>query len=144
MADRRVDSLSGGERQRAWIAMALAQETDLLLLDEPTNHLDLRFQVETLSLVRQLNREHGLTVGWVLHDLNQAAAYSDRVVLMDDGDVARRGRPEEAMDAEVLEDVFEIPVTVTEHPATGTPFVVPLDPAGPSEMQMPPTKPPRQ
>jgi iron complex transport system ATP-binding protein len=128
LADREVDSLSGGERQRAWIAMALAQETDILLLDEPTNHLDLRFQVETLSLVRSLNRDHGLTVGWVLHDLNQAAAYSDRMVLMHDGEVARRGTPEQTMTPDVLEEVFGLPVTVTRHPTADTPFVIPLDP----------------
>lgn len=136
LAQRAVDSLSGGERQRAWIAMALAQDTDILLLDEPTNHLDLRFQVETLSLVRSLNREHGLTVGWVLHDLNQAAAYSDRMLLMDDGEIAERGTPEQTMDPDVLADVFDIPVTVTRHPTTDTPFVIPLDPARGEEVEV--------
>ncbi len=135
--DRSVDSLSGGERQRAWIAMALAQETDILLLDEPTNNLDLRFQMETLSLVRTLNRKHGLTVAWVLHDLNQAAAYSDRMILMHDGDIVRRGTPEATLDPDILEDVFGIPVTVTRHPATDTPFVVPLNPTGHEAPEVP-------
>jgi iron complex transport system ATP-binding protein len=128
MADRHVDSLSGGERQRAWIAMALAQDTAVLLLDEPTNHLDVRYQVETLSLVRELNREHGITVGWVLHDLNQAAAYSDRLALMQDGSIAAQGPADETLQADTLEAVFGIPMTVTEHPTAGTPFVIPLDP----------------
>lgn len=129
MADRHVDSLSGGERQRAWIAMALAQDTEILLLDEPTTHLDIRYQVEVLSLVHQLNRREEITVGWVLHDLNQAAAYSDRLVLMRDGEVAARGPPDETLTPDTLERVFGVPITVTEHPAHGTPFVIPLDPA---------------
>ncbi len=126
--DRDVASLSGGERQRAWIAMALAQDTDILLLDEPTTFLDIRYQVEVLGLVRSLNRRHGLTVGWVLHDLNQAAAYSDRMALMADGRIAAQGTPEQALTADTLEEVFGVPITITEHPAAGTPFVIPLDP----------------
>ena len=88
MADRPVDELSGGELQRVWLATCLAQDTGVLLLDEPTTFLDLRYQVEILDLVRDLADEHGVAVGVVLHDLNQAAAVADRVVLLD----ARPGR----------------------------------------------------
>ena len=77
-----MDTLSGGERQRAWIAMSLAQKTDFLLLDEPTTFLDIHYQIEVLALVRELNQTHGITVGWVLHDLNQAAAYSDQIIML--------------------------------------------------------------
>lgn len=128
-ADRAVDSLSGGERQRAWLAMALAQGTDLLLLDEPTTFLDVRYQVEILSLVRSLNRDHGLTVGWVLHDLNQAAAHSDRIAVLDDGAITAFGTPEETLEPDLLEEVFEIPMTVTTHPTADAPYVIPVSPA---------------
>ena len=85
LRDRAIDELSGGQRQRAWIAMTLAQDTDLVLLDEPTTFLDLAHQVEVLDLVTRLNRERGRTVAMVLHDLNLAARYSDLVVVMKDG-----------------------------------------------------------
>lgn len=92
LADRSVDALSGGQRQRVWIAMALAQETDLLLLDEPTTYLDISHQVEVLDLVRRLNRLRGRTVVLVLHDLNQAARYADHLVAMKGAGWSRRGR----------------------------------------------------
>ncbi|NSC22394.1 ABC transporter ATP-binding protein [Streptomyces albus subsp. chlorinus] len=125
LADRPVDALSGGQRQRVWIAMALAQETDLLLLDEPTTYLDIAHQVEVLDLVRQLNREKGRTVVMVLHDLNQATRYADHLVAMKNGRVAARGRPEEIVDAALVREVFGLEAVVVPCPVTGDPLVVP-------------------
>lgn len=119
--DRPVDSLSGGERQRAWIAMALAQQTDVLLLDEPTTFLDIRYQIDTLSLVRDLNETQQITVGWVLHDLNQAAAYSDHIVMLQQGRIAYEGAPAEVMTAQSIRDVFNVDVNVIADPVSGCP-----------------------
>ncbi len=119
--DRPVDTLSGGERQRAWIAMALAQQTDILLLDEPTTFLDIRYQIDILSLVRTLNREQGITVGWVLHDLNQAAAYSDHIFMLRSGRMHIQGSPNEVMTSETIRDVFGIDVNVIPDPVSGCP-----------------------
>jgi iron complex transport system ATP-binding protein len=112
MADRLVDQLSGGELQRVWFATCLAQQTELLLLDEPTNHLDLRYQVETLDLVRSLADDHGIAVGVVLHDLDHAAAVADRVALMHDGRVRACGAPSSVLTGDALTDVYGIPVEV--------------------------------
>ena len=106
LRDRAIDELSGGQRQRAWIAMTLAQDTDLVLLDEPTTFLDLAHQVEVLDLVCRLNRERGRTVAMVLHDLNLAARYSDLVVVMKDGVVVTQGSPREVFTVDLLDDVF--------------------------------------
>lgn len=125
--DRLVDTLSGGERQRAWIAMALAQRTGILLLDEPTTYLDVRHQLEVLALARRLNREHGLTVVWVLHDLNQAAAYSDHIVLVHDGRIAGEGAPEDVLTPDTIRRVFGVDMMVMPHPRTGFPICLPLD-----------------
>lgn len=130
LAERVVDTLSGGERQRAWIAMALAQQTQILLLDEPTTFLDIRHQLEILSLVRELNRTHGLTVGWVLHDLNQAAAYSDRLILLSQGQVVTSGTPQEVMTAHTIRRVFGVEMTVIPHPVTGSPTCLPFELTG--------------
>jgi iron complex transport system ATP-binding protein len=123
--EREVDTLSGGERQRAWIAMALAQKTDVLLLDEPTTYLDIHYQIDVLALVRDLNLEHGITVGWVLHDLNQAAAYSDRMVMLRDGAVVREGPPAEVMTPDAIRDVFGIECCVIQHPLGQVPVCLP-------------------
>lgn len=109
-ANRTVADLSGGERQRAWIAMALAQGGDVLLLDEPTTYLDVRHQLEVLHLVRALNRRHGLTVVWVLHDLNQASHFSDHMVLMAEGKVVAAGAPAEVATPALLQQVFGVPM----------------------------------
>ena len=85
LADRCVDELSGGQRQRVWIALALAQQTDILLLDEPTTYLDIRYQLQILKLIRQLNREYGITIVMVLHDINQSLYYSDEIVALKAG-----------------------------------------------------------
>ena len=125
LADRAVDELSGGQRQRVWLAMALAQQTEVLLLDEPTTFLDITHQLDMLDLFRAINREHGTTVVAVLHDLNQAARYADRIVAMRDGEIARTGRPHEVLTPEVMQRVFDLDCTVIADPETGTPMVVP-------------------
>lgn len=121
-AARAVDTLSGGERQRAWVAMALAQQSNILLLDEPTTYLDIRHQLDVLNLVRVLNREHGLTVGMVLHDLNQAATYCDTLIALRDGQIYAQGAPADVLTPDVLRAVFEVEVTVIKHPYFGTPI----------------------
>jgi iron complex transport system ATP-binding protein len=126
LADRCVDELSGGQRQRAWLSMALAQETDLLLLDEPTTYLDLAHQVDVLELVRRLHVERGCTVVMVLHDLNLAARYADRLVAMSAGRVAAEGAPADVVTEELLEQVFSLRARVVPDPVTGTPMVVPV------------------
>ncbi|MFE7316184.1 ABC transporter ATP-binding protein [Streptomyces sp. NPDC057555] len=125
LADRPVDELSGGQRQRVWIAMALAQETELLLLDEPTTYLDIAHQVEVLDLVRQLNDERGRTVVAVLHDLNQAARYADHLVAMKAGRVVAQGRPAEIVTEDLVDEVFGLASVVVPDPVTGSPLVVP-------------------
>ena len=119
MADRPVDQLSGGELQRVWLASCLAQNTGALLLDEPTNHLDLRYQVETLDLVRDLADQHGTAVGVVLHDLNQTAAVADRVVLLHHGRVRIAGNPADVLTAEHLSGVYGLPIDTALDPDTG-------------------------
>ena len=112
MAERPVDELSGGELQRVWLATCLAQDTGVVLLDEPTTFLDLRYQVEILDLVRDLADEHGVAVGVVLHDLDQAAAVADTVVLLHHGRVRATGRPAEVFTAGLLTDVYDLPIEV--------------------------------
>ncbi|MFP8943936.1 ABC transporter ATP-binding protein [Streptomyces fenghuangensis] len=129
LADRAVDELSGGQRQRVWIAMALAQETELLLLDEPTTYLDIAHQVEVLDLVRRLNRERGRTVVMVLHDLNQAARYADHLVAMRGGRIVAQGPPDRAVTAGLVREVFGLEAVVVPDPVTGGPLVVPGAPA---------------
>lgn len=113
MAERAVDELSGGELQRVWLAMCLAQDTAVLLLDEPTTYLDLRYQVEILDLVRDLADEHGVAVGVVLHDLDQAAAVADHVVLLRDGRVVASGTPVQVFDAALLSETYGLPIRVS-------------------------------
>jgi iron complex transport system ATP-binding protein len=124
--ERTLDQLSGGQRQRAWIAMALAQGTDLLLLDEPTTFLDLATQVDVLDLVERLNREAGRTVVMVLHDLNLAARYSGRLIAMRAGRVIADGTPSEVLTATMLQEVFGLEAQVITDPIAGTPLVVPI------------------
>lgn len=122
---RPLRELSGGQRQRVWVAMALAQETDLLLLDEPTTFLDISHQVELLRLLRDLNRRTGRTVVTVLHDLNLACRYSDHVVVMGGGRILAQGPPAEAITADLVEKAFGLPCVVVPDPVAGTPMVVP-------------------
>lgn len=129
-AERALDSLSGGERQRAWIALALAQQTDTLLLDEPTSYLDLAHQLEILDLIAGLVHERGKTVVAVLHDINQAARYAGRMVLLKQGRVVSTGRPAEVVTAAAIADVFGVATTIISDPVAGTPMCIPLRPAG--------------
>lgn len=119
-----VDALSGGERQRAWIALTLAQQTDFLVLDEPTTYLDIGHQLEVLELIQNLNREKAMTVVMVLHDLNQAAQFSDHLVVLQKGKIVTAGAPWDVVTSEMLHDVFGIEATVIEDPRHGTPFII--------------------
>ena len=126
LADRAVDELSGGQRQRVWIAMALAQGTDLLLLDEPTTYLDVAHQVEMLDLLAELNARRGTTIVMVLHDLNLSARYADHLVALHAGEVAAEGTPREVVTEEVVRTVFGLDNRVVEDPVSHTPLVVPV------------------
>ena len=126
LADRTLDALSGGQRQRVWIALTLAQGTDLILLDEPTTYLDLAHSIDVLDLVRRLRDEHGKTVVMVLHDLNLAARYSDSLVVMKNGAIVTVGTPSEVIDAEMLDDAFGLRAHVMTDPIAGGPLIVPL------------------
>jgi len=126
LADRAVDELSGGQRQRVWIAMALAQETDLLLLDEPTTFLDVAHQLEVLDVVSELNRSRGITVVIVLHDLNLAARYADYLVALRHGKIYAAGHPNEVVTEKTVKDVFGMPSRVIPDPVGGTPLVLPI------------------
>lgn len=116
-----VDSLSGGQRQRVWIAMALAQQTDLILLDEPTTYLDLSYQLEILELLYRLNREQHCTVVMVLHDLNLAARFADYMIALRDGSIICHGAPADVMTADVLRKTFHIEAIIVQEPNTGRP-----------------------
>jgi iron complex transport system ATP-binding protein len=126
LADRAVDELSGGQRQRVWIAMALAQETDILLLDEPTTFLDVAHQVEVLDLITDLSLERGTTIVMVLHDLNLAARYAHELVAIRDGRVHAAGAPDQILTSELVQEVFGLRSLVTDDPATGKPMVTPM------------------
>ncbi|WP_226341094.1 ABC transporter ATP-binding protein [Gemmobacter serpentinus] len=126
MAERPISELSGGQRQRAWIALALAQETEILLLDEPTTWLDLPHQIEVLRLFQRLNRERGLTVISVLHDLNLAARHSDHLVLLGRDGLVAEGAPEAVLTPLHLARAFGLEARVMPDPVTATPMVVPL------------------
>ena len=125
LIDRPVGELSGGEQQRVLVARALAQDTPILLLDEPTTHLDIRYQTNLLNLVRELTFDRQLTVLMVLHDLNQAGLYADRVALLEKGQVFVIGEPQHVLTVENLEQVYKIHVSVIVHPEFGTPLVIP-------------------
>ncbi|MFT4082263.1 MAG: ABC transporter ATP-binding protein [Nocardioides sp.] len=126
LRDRPIDALSGGQRQRAWIAMTLAQDTELVLLDEPTTYLDLAHQVEVLDLISRLNAERGRTVVMVLHDLNLAARYSDHMVVMKEGVVVTEGAPAEVLTSTMLAEVFGLHADILADPRTGLPVIVPI------------------
>jgi iron complex transport system ATP-binding protein len=126
LAGRAVDELSGGQRQRVWIAMALAQETELLLLDEPTTFLDINHQVEVLDLLTDLVQQRGRTVVAVLHDLNLACRYADHIVAMCEGRVVAAGAPADVVTAELVKTVFGMDAEVAPDPVSHTPMIVPV------------------
>ncbi|MEU6393564.1 ABC transporter ATP-binding protein [Streptomyces sp. NPDC046939] len=126
LAERSLDELSGGQRQRVWIAMALAQETDVLLLDEPTTYLDISHQLDVLDLLTDLNRERGVTLVVVLHDLNLACRYADHLVAMKDGRIVAEGAPSDIVTESLVEEVFGLRSAVVPDPASGTPLIVPM------------------
>jgi iron complex transport system ATP-binding protein len=124
---REVDTLSGGQRQRVWIAMALAQQTDLILLDEPTTYLDLSHQLEVLNLLYNLNKEQGCTIAMVLHDLNLAARFSDYMIAIRGGDIISHGTPTDVMTKDVLKKTFNIDAEISHDPRTGRPICITYD-----------------
>lgn len=128
LCDRPLSSLSGGERQRAWIAMCIAQEPEIFILDEPTTYLDIGYRMEVLELIRRLNRERGVTVLMVLHDLNLAARYSDTLCVIKERALYSVGAPDEVLTAEMLRSVFGIDARILYDKENGCPFFIPLDP----------------
>ncbi|MDD4780663.1 MAG: ABC transporter ATP-binding protein [Tissierellia bacterium] len=125
MKDRCVVTLSGGERQRAWIAMSLAQKPKILLLDEPTTFLDICYQFEVLELVKELNKTLGITVVMVLHDLNQAARYSDKMLVINNGDLWEYGEPCEIVSENLLKNIFKIDADIYEDKVNNCPYFIP-------------------
>ncbi|WP_223702703.1 ABC transporter ATP-binding protein [Sutcliffiella deserti] len=125
-ADRSIDELSGGQRQRVWIAMALAQQTDILFLDEPTTFLDITYQVEILDLLTDLNRKRGTTIVMVLHDINLSARYADHIFALQKGRLIAEGAPSEVITSTLIEDIFGLHCTVVSDPVSGSPSVVPI------------------
>jgi iron complex transport system ATP-binding protein len=130
LAERPVDQLSGGQRQRAWIALVLAQGTDLILLDEPTTFLDIAYQLEVLELLRQLNAEAGKTIVMVLHDINSACEYSHHLFAMKDGNIVAQGAPKQILTRELVREVFGIDSHILQHPDTQSPLCVPVPQPG--------------
>ncbi len=124
-ADRPIASLSGGQRQRCWIAMVLAQETDIILLDEPTTFLDLKVQVDLMVLLRRIAHEEGRTLVVVLHELNVAAAFADLLVMMQDGRIAAQGPVADVFTSEALAEIFGLDAAVLTDPVSGRPVCVP-------------------
>ncbi|MGQ7791107.1 ABC transporter ATP-binding protein [Faunimonas sp. B44] len=125
-AGRMIETLSGGERQRAWIAMLIAQESRCLLLDEPTSALDVQHQMEILTLVRDLSRETDASVLLVLHDVNMAARFADRICALRDGGLVAEGPPGDLMAPDMLDTVYGLPMAVIPHPAGAGPVALPL------------------
>lgn len=124
LADRVITELSGGERQRVFIAMCLAQEPELLVLDEPTNHLDIGHQLAALDLIRKLNRENNMTVISVFHDLNLAAEYCERVVVLDGGRIDALGLPEDVLTTDMIRRVYGVTVFTERNPVSSKPHIV--------------------
>jgi len=124
---RPVDALSGGQRQRVWIAMALAQDTEMIFLDEPTTYLDLAHQLEVLELLHRLNVEQRRTIVMVLHDLNQAARFADYMIALKDGQIVKAGDCEEVMQPDVLKKVFQIDAQIGRDPRTKKPVCLTYD-----------------
>lgn len=125
LANRRLDELSGGQRQRVWIAMALAQQTDILLLDEPTTYLDITYQVEILDLLTDLNKKKGTTIVMVLHDINLSARYADYIFALREGTLIAEGKPSDVITEELIQTVYEMNSSVIRDPVSASPYVLP-------------------
>ena len=126
LADYSIDELSGGQRQRVFIALALAQETDILFLDEPTTYLDIAYQIEILDLLKELNRKKGTTIAMVLHDINLSCKYADYLFAMKKGTLIKEGTPSEIITKETIKDIYGIDSVIISDPLTNDPIVVPI------------------
>ena len=126
-SDRKLVDLSGGERQRVWIAMALAQKPKVLFLDEPTTYLDMGHQLELMELIKHINKEFNMTIVMVLHDLNQAARYSNRVVIMKDGKIVADGKPEDVIVKDIIHSVYNVKCSISKEPINNRPQVYPVE-----------------
>lgn len=122
--DKKLNELSGGQLQRAWIALTLAQDTDVLLLDEPTNHLDLKYKIEILDLLKDLNKQEQRTIVVVLHDINLACRYADYIISLKDGNINAQGDPKEIVTESFIKEVFDMDSVVIEDPIHKTPLVI--------------------
>lgn len=126
-SERKVFQLSGGERQRVWLAMALAQQPKILLLDEPTTYLDMCHQLELMELVQEINKKFNMTIVMVLHDLNQAARYSSRVIIMKDGAIVADGKPEQVICRDVIHEVYNVKCCISKDPINNKTQIYPLE-----------------
>lgn len=126
LANHHIDELSGGQRQRVWIAMALAQQTDILFLDEPTTFLDITYQVEILDLLTDLNLKYGTTIVMVLHDINLSARYAQHIFAMYNGKLMAEGEPSEVITTALIKEIFGLACQVIEDPVSGSPSVIPI------------------
>lgn len=122
--DKKLSDLSGGQKQRAWIAMTLAQQTDIILLDEPTNHLDIKYKIEVLDLLKELNEKENRTIVIVLHDINLACRYADHIIAIKDGKVYGEGKPEEIISEDLIKEVFQINSKIVPCPVFNTPMCI--------------------
>ncbi len=125
-ANRPMAALSGGERQRAWVALALAQKPQILILDEPTTYLDISFQFEVLELIKSLNKKLNITTLIVLHDLNQAARFADRIIVLENGRVVLEGKPDKIIQNGELENIFQITVGIGKDTYNDCPYLIPI------------------
>lgn len=126
LAERKLGTLSGGQQQRAWLGMALAQQSDILMLDEPTSFLDLAHQYELMQLIRQQNRQQGTTIIMVLHDLNQAFEFADRLIFLRQGSIVADGSPQQTASSELIREVFGLDTLVMPHPQQPHPICLPV------------------
>lgn len=122
--NKKLSELSGGQKQRVWIAMTLAQQTDIILLDEPTNHLDIKYKIEVLDLLKHLNQHENRTIVIVLHDINLACRYADHIIAIKDGKVYAEGNPKEVITENLINDVFDINAKIIECPLFKTPLCI--------------------
>lgn len=122
--NKRISDLSGGQKQRVWIAMTLAQETEIIILDEPTNHLDIKYKIEVIDLLKNLNKQENRTIIMVLHDINLAARYADNIIAVKDGKIYEQGNPKEVITEKVIKEVFDINSLIIECPLFKVPMCI--------------------